>query len=62
VNPADRKRTLWFLLALVVIFLQGFYANHRAEKARSEAMIDAAEIKALLRWVAAQSSNRSQRL
>jgi hypothetical protein len=54
----DRKRTLWFVLALVVIFGQGLYANHRAEKARAEAMIDTAEIKALLRWVAIRPDNR----
>lgn len=54
----DRKRALWFLLALIVIFVHNVYAHHRAEEAQADAMIDAAEIKALVRWVAWQSGTR----
>jgi hypothetical protein len=54
----DKKRALWFLLALSVIFVHNLYTHHRAEEAQADAMIDAAEIKALVRWAAWRSDSR----
>lgn len=54
----DRKKTLWFVLALALIFLQGVYTNVRADRARAREMIDAAEIKALVSWAAERPGHR----
>lgn len=48
----DRKRAVWYVLALVVLFIHNVYVQHRMELAQADAIIDAAEIKALVRWVA----------